>query len=247
MTTIRQRDWAGHSRSCLAGIAILIVATLLACRGTASQAQIVLNGSFEDPHQNSAIYLFNAGTNFTDWTVGGADAGSRSALHPNGVGVGFNVDGTLIQTPAADGTQYAWLQGATTLSQTILLPTAPAFRLTFFVGGRNGDQVANGGTNDSFEVTLDGTSVLASGFAPYNGTALVGYTNLFAATAGTHTLTLLNASPFALNNADSTVGFDAVSIVAVPEPSLAVLLGIGAAALWLRGEAGRNECSRRLR
>ncbi len=229
---------------------LAVAAMLLGGSLAGSQAQIVLNGSFENqpaPGGNST-YLYNINgqngsglTWLTDWTVGGYYG---SPVGGGGVGIACNGDGNAIvysTTPA--GNQYVWLQnyfvpsGEEYIYQSITLPTTGTYTLSFNLGGSISD--SNAGA-DPYAIYLSSTApvyatpggtILASGTTSH-AASLGSHSTTFTASAGTYYLELANTGNGP--TIQTMVGFDNVSITAVPEPSALVLLGTGAVVLFLR-------------
>src|SRR5204863_1261327 len=118
--------------------------------------------------------------------------------------------------PAPDGNQYAFLQSADTsgaFSQSIVLSLSGTYELSFLVAGRSDN--GEGAAGDlAYHVLLDSTVIAID--ATTTGQPFTVRTFDFVAGAGTHTLTFEPLS----NGADNTAFFDAVSIQAVPEPTV---------------------------
>jgi hypothetical protein len=146
---------------------------------------------------------------------------------PTGLGMGWTFDGaTGVVTPktglttAAEGAQYAFIQGQTAglLSQVFSVTDAGNADLSFLYGLRPGYA-----TGQQLEVYLDGTllSTLSTSVGWTSGNLSLG----FLAT-GFHTIGFGGTG---FEGMDTTVYLDkvAINISAVPEPTSALMLSLG--------------------
>ena len=208
-----------------AGVVVFVAMSL--CALSTSSAQTVSNGSFELPglplnsfsyDPTGAIWLFTANSGII-----------------NAPGAGF------FGPPAPDGNQYAFLQSADTsgaFSLSIVLSLPGTYELSFLVAGRTDN--GQGAAGDlAYQVLLDSTVIGSD--ATTTGQPFTVQTFDFVASAGSHTLTF-EAMP---DGADNTAFFDAVSIQAVPEPTVNVLLVSSVFGfLFVRAARRRRQCGR---
>ena len=171
--------------------------------------QFIINFGFETPMVST--YQYNPSG--ASWTFT-AQSGNN--------GSGVTANGSLFNSSnpnAPEGTQVAFLQSISTISQAIsgFVPGAK-YSITFSAAERAG-QFQHGG--QTWNLKLD-NSVVASYSPPATATSYVDYTTNFTATAATQTLSFVGTD---LVGGDNTVFLDNVRIA--PTPSLtAVQLGL---------------------
>lgn len=202
-------------------LAMLVWTLIIAARGPAAHAQIIVNSSFEAPALPTNSFLYNpTGTpwvftndsgiinNSTGWQSGGVHA-------PNGSQVGF------IQSPHPAFGQVG------SISQTITLPATGVYTLSYFLAGRSGPS-GEGGVLP-FDVFLDNT--LIGSDSSTTGMTFQMRVMSFGASAGAHTFLLQGRRPVPDPNVfqDNTAFFDMVMITPVPEPSSLALASVVAA------------------
>jgi hypothetical protein len=198
-TPVNIRVWLNRA---VVGAIVATVCSLAVVK--TARAQIVNNGSFESPSEPQGYYY-----NPTDtyWTF----ASESGIITPPS---GFNGP-----YPAADGSQYAFLQsnnsGSGLISQSITLPTSlnpPLYPTSLGAEQEYGfsDQQAYRAGYDppSYQVQLNGTQIGPTQVAPSSSFSPSSFP--FAATPGTYTLGLqaVSAGP----NTDSTTFIDSVAI-----------------------------------
>jgi hypothetical protein len=164
--------------------------------------QFIFNFGFETPKVST--YQYNPSG--AAWTFT-AQSGNN--------GSGITANGTLFNSSnpnAPEGSQVAFLQSISTISQAIsgFVPGAK-YAVTFSAAQRAG-QYENGGQTWNLEVD---NSVIASYSPPASATSYADYSANFTATADTHTLSFVGTD---LPGGDNTVFLDNVRIA--PAPSL---------------------------
>ena len=180
----------------------LLAAAALAVAASGVQAQIVINGSFEDPTQTG----WGTYSNLPGWT-GGA----------NGIELRNNVEGT-----AQDGVNFVELDtGAnSSMSQTITLPGTGLYELSFWYSARPGIGAGSNGLDFNFGGNTGSVLYTTAGGAVNNWQH---YTGVFNLTGGPVTLTFSAAQ-----TSDSLGGsLDNVRVTAVPEPETYAMLLAG--------------------
>jgi hypothetical protein len=145
----------------------------------------LLDGSFEDP--SADFYTFRpAGV----WQFLGSSGVQRNHSAFSGT------------QGAANGQQTAFIQGTSSVKQTLNL-SAGAHIVTFAV-----DQRTNNGGPESLDFSVDGTKINASAFSPPIGGGYETFTTpTFTTTAGQHTIQFTGT-----NEGDNTVFLDQVAI-----------------------------------
>lgn len=193
---------------------------------TAVATPIVINSGFEDPALTPVFggfhYATSSGalltTGVTGWTFGASGGESHDGIAD-----------PLAELPTGwTGGQAALLEGTGWCSQKIGGFELGTATITFQAAGRN----VPGYGGNGVKVLLD-ERVLSFGInaaesvTPVDGVLGSYTTNSFDVTAGTHTITLAGTIPFGAR--DCTVFLDNVGItnVAVPEPTVMVLLTSG--------------------
>jgi hypothetical protein len=182
------------------------------------------------------VLIQNAG--FESPTVSGSDGGGTSTAYaPTGAGWTFvnnaNAASGVIATGtseaqsywtsqlAPEGSQIGFIQEQGYFVQDVTVTNAGFYQVFFDVGGRIQFLPGVDGTQ-SYEVLWDGSVVYTGNtvdnqtFAPVNSPA-------FFTTSGSHSLQFQGLT----TTGDHTALFDAISAVAVPEPSSAGLLMVG--------------------
>jgi len=171
-----------------------------------SFGQNVANSSFETPALSSNSFLYDPSG--ATWTF------VNNAGIINAPGAGF------FGPSAPDGTQYAFLQSATTpgaFSETITFTLSGTYRLSYFVAGRSDN--GEGAAGDlSYQVLFDSLVIGSDATTTAQPFTLRSFD--FVASAGSHTLAF-EAMP---DSADNTAFFDVVSIQVVPEPAVGILM-----------------------
>ena len=154
------------------------------------------NFSFENIRVGSYTYFNN--TTDGSWTYtsnGGATAGAGITVN----GAGFGYAGTI-----PDGNQYAFIQRAGAITQTINFPQTATYGLSFYNEQRNGGNSAD----ELLAVTVDGTNISSGNFDPGTG-SFTQTTFIFNASAGTHVVKFQGVDP---NSVDSTALVDKVAL-----------------------------------
>ena len=192
---------------------------------TSALSQNVVNGSFETPALSPNTFLYDP--NGATWTFT-ANAGIL-----NSPGGGF------LGPPAPDGSQYAFLQSASSpgaVSQTIDFSLSGTYLLSYLVAGRSDNE--EGALGDlSYQILLD-SAVIATD-ATTTAQSFTSRMIQFTADAGSHTLTFV-VSPGVTG--DNTAFFDSVALAQVPEPdSLFLLLTFAPLLLLTRAVARRGQ------
>jgi len=167
---------------------------VLLAAASASQANILVNGSFEQPGYATET------TSIPGWT---ATAGLIEVGTPGAYGV-TGQDGTHVVELDAEGNS--------TIQQTFSLGTATALNVSFLYAAR---RFSGGSTND-FDVLLNG--VVVASLRDLTDNRMRTYTLYGMGVAGTNTI------GFAAVGRSDTVGgiIDAVNVSAVPGPVAAL-------------------------
>lgn len=154
---------------------------------------------FESPSTSTFLYNPTGGS----WTFSGSSG--------NGSGVTANNSAfTAGNAVAPEGTQVAFLQGASTITQTIggFVP-GTAYTVTFAASQRQNK--AGGQPGQTFDVRVDGTNI-GSFVPPQAQAAYWDYTASFVASASSHVIAFVGTN---LNGGDNTVFVDQVRIDAI--------------------------------
>jgi hypothetical protein len=197
-------------------ISIFIAGTLLLANSSI-RADLIQNGSFENPDIGNPFYLSaTAGsTSIAGWSV----SGSGDVALVDAAGTAATPPGYPSFAPAQDGQNYLDLSGATntahaTIFQDFQTVVGESYLLKFYIGASN--QNTPGAT---INVALNGTGSLLNTYtAPTSTTVLNwGYRSVsFLADSTTTRLSFHDTS----STDDNTSFVDNVSVlVAVPEPS----------------------------
>ncbi len=202
-----------------------------------AKANLVLNGSFEDPIVPPGFYTNFPGssTAITPWTVVGVDSAVVSTT--------FSQQGITFQ--AQHGNQWIDLAGATGNSQTsgvrqsVATTMGQLYNLSFWVGSASDVGFNNQGPfffpttvdlsiNGGARVSYTNPNLTPNTAPPSNAINWLNFTTQFVASSSTTTITFFNGG--ASNNWTSSL--DNVSMTAVPElstmASWGLMGGIGA-------------------
>lgn len=202
---------------------------LLAASAAPAHANLITNGSFENPSVPAGSYTnYTTGSlGITGWTVVGPEASVVSGT--------FAQYGITFQ--AQDGNQWLDLTGLGTnnnndgVSQNVATTIGQTYQLSFYVGSATDNNLffaatvdlsINGGARQSF----------TNSTAPTNMLDWKLFTVQFTATTSTTNITFFNGNNSSANNVS---GLDNVTLDAVvapaPEPASIMLFSIGAAAV----------------
>src|SRR5690349_5548518 len=186
----------------------MLIAALLTIVGSAAQANVISNGSFETPVTSTLIVVGAGDPTITNWTVGlvGVDL-------VDAAGNGF------VNGAAADGEQYLDLDGSPgpgSISQTFATTPATQYTLSFAYANNYTTpgtaqalvQVADGANTYLSDIISHGTS--ASGNLDW--TSYPAFT--FTAQQATTTLSFMSMSGGVFGG----VLLDKIEVNAVPEP-----------------------------
>jgi hypothetical protein len=194
----------------LVGIAALTAAAL-----PAQAANLIKNGSFEQPLAPDGGYLsFSPGDSFNHWLVVG-DPGNIGLINED-----LQYCGHMLN--AKRGKQFVDLTGNTDnahqtgVQQTIRTVAGSTYSVTFYLGNIV-DTSSNCGTTSTVDLVVDGAPV-----ATFTNKAGAGKTDIvwkkfsteFVAQHGTTTLAFINEDP----PSDTANGIDAVSVSLVAAP-----------------------------
>lgn len=185
-----------------------------------ADANLITNGSFETVTPvlpasgicttDTAVYPYSACT-ATGWT-GNYQIGSGATNGPIG---SFG-----IPQPDPDGQNALILQSGgsvvyTSATQSVTIPTAGFYTLTFYIANRT-----NFGGPQTITISLDGSAVTGGVYSNLAGTWTM-ETLTFDATAGGHSLTFSGLDP---SSGDDSAFIDDVALnSATPEPSTTAL------------------------
>lgn len=187
--------------SLLAGLLVLALAP------TGSRADIVTNGSFEDPSLGGGgSQLISAGSGgLTGWTVAGT------------AGV------TLLADPLAFGSQDLAMNNLTSNTISQVITTAAGLDYHFSIAFKAGELKATSGVAK----VLDGSTELLSYTMSTSSTGWTIYSGTF--TAGSAATTILIQGFYSTSSTNLIV--DAVSVSAVPEPGSLALCALAGGCL----------------
>jgi hypothetical protein len=192
---------------------------------SASHANLIVNGGFEDPllstNPSFGPTSFQVAPNYVYPGLTGADT-VASWTYNGGAGLidtsqGFNAWYGSTSPSGFSGVQYAFVQSTGTLSQTFN-SLAGLTTISWLEGSRPNLGSVNG--NESYQVLLNGVPIYTNttpsdqNFTDISVTGLLGL--------GTNTLEFVG-----LSRQDSTVFLDDVSVAAVPEASTWVMMILG--------------------
>ena len=210
----------------------LTAAALLVGTVSASHANLITNGDFENPALNSTSSFGSTAyqppgiTNYVYPGLTGA-ALLASWTYNGGAGLidtsqGFNAWYQNTSPSGFSGVQYAFVQSTGTLLQTFTSALGGLTTISWLEGSRPDLGSVNG--NESYQVLLNGTQI-------YTNTTSSGQNFLSISAIGT-LLSGANTLEFVgLSQNDSTVFLDNVSVAAVPEASTWVMIILGFAGL----------------
>lgn len=227
-----------HSNRVLIALAALAGAMVLATGATADV--IVLNGDFESPELSvtGQWYTATAGALPSIW--GGWTFATSGASSGNGIVRGAGgVDSPDFPHLPPGNMQAAFVEGPGTFSQIVSGFVAGTASVSFAGEGRNPNLAGTLIGPNSVQVTLDGVPLLFGGVnsvTPAYG-ALQSFTSdLFAVTAGAHTLAFTGLLPFNGTPTYPMTVIDNISIAngTIPEPTTLGLLGLGLLGLMRR-------------
>lgn len=172
----------------------------------AHSADLVINGGFEVPLvTGSSGYNYRLGTEITGWTVI-APAGNSGT--PQFV---------ASYSPVAEGFQGVQLDDpGEGISQLLATVPGQPYEMQFLLS-------AYVGPTATMAVRIDGVDTFFNGTSASYALHVLG----FVATTSTTTISFLNAGP-----SFTYPHLDAVSVVAVPEPSAVTMLLAGLCMLW---------------
>jgi hypothetical protein len=221
-------------------ISVLCVALLSAA--PVAHANLLTNGSFEDPLVPAGTFtLFATGTAFTGWTATG----------PAGTNVGI-VSGSFVQNgvtfQAFDGIQWLDLTGLNSnstegVSQAVATTSGHAYQLSYVIGNTTGGGIF--GSTSTVNVFLNGVPTFSDTNSNTSASSLnwVPISHTFTASTALTTLLFQNGDP----GADNSNGLDNVVLLDLgpvgggsptPEPASLMLVVVGFAglsvALWRR-------------
>ncbi|MEP7183141.1 MAG: S8 family serine peptidase [Betaproteobacteria bacterium] len=165
-----------------------------------SAPPVLGNNGFETPSVGSGPSAYVYGPTGASWTFTPAGGSGGSGVSGNGSNF------TLGNPNAPYGQQVGFIQGATTISQTVNFAGAGSYHLTTYAAQRSSNQ---NGIAMTVNVLVDGISAGAmTPYDPYYQYQL-NSSSAFSVTAGSHTITLQGVNP---NGYDLTVFFDNVLI-----------------------------------
>jgi hypothetical protein len=179
---------------------LLLAMLLLGVSATASNADPILNGSFETPTVPVG--------GFTDFAVGSSALTSWSVVGPAGTNVAI-VSGSFSQNgvsfPAQDGVQWLDLTGDGSNStegvqQAVATIVGDQYQLSYWIGNTTGGGIF--GTTSTVNVSLNGAPTFSDTNATSSPTTQnwEQFTHTFVATGTATTLAFLNGDPGGDNN-----------------------------------------------
>jgi hypothetical protein len=192
---------------------------LALCAVTHAQANLLANGSFESPASTGAPSLPLGSTALDNWVVTSAEIAQICA--------------GCFSLTASDGSYFLDLAGYHDavpyggVQQSFSTVAAGSYSISFDVGARNGTS----------RVSVSAGSLTATGESTGVGLTWTRYTSTFTATGPTTTVTLTG---LLASEGGTLIGLDNVVVVAVPEPTPVLMLGVGAAVLLLSRRARRT-------
>ncbi|MEP7181173.1 MAG: S8 family serine peptidase [Betaproteobacteria bacterium] len=165
-----------------------------------SAPPVLGNNGFETPSVGSGPSAYVYGPTGASWIFTPAGGSGGSGVSGNGSNF------TIGNLNAPYGQQVGFIQGATTISQTVNFAGAGSYHLTTYAAQRSSNQ---NGIAMTVNVLVDGISAGAmTPYDPYYQYQL-NSSSAFSVTAGSHTITLQGVNP---NGYDLTVFFDNVLI-----------------------------------
>jgi hypothetical protein len=209
-----------------------LLTLLMGFAATHADANLIVNGSFENPAVAAGSYMEN---NIAGWTVVGGTVAVVSGT--------FSAECCVF--PAEDGNQWVDLTGVTSnavegVEQAVSTTPGTLYTLSFYVGNVY-DPTGIFGTTSTVDVKLGGINgtllYVATNNSTTTGTQVwTQFTTTFTATASSTTLDFLNADP----SNDNSNGLDNVVLTgnasaSAPEPSAVgfLLIGLGLF-VWMR-------------
>ena len=222
-------------------LGFLVGAALGVVAGNAAHAaNLILDGSFEDPTVGNASFtLFSTGSTFgsgNPWTVVGTPGGNVGIVDTN-----FSQNGILFV--AQDANQWIDLTGVTQtpqegVQQTVATTIGQQYSLSFYVGNvNNGTGIF--GTTSTIDVSITGSPIfVATNSCTLCTTTLAWqlFTTTFTATSASTAIAFLNGDP----TSDTSNGLDNISlnlanVGATPLPAALPLFATGLGAMGLLG------------
>jgi len=227
-----------QSNGVLGTLAALAGAMVLATGAMADM--IVVNGDFESPALSVTGQWYTATSGVLPSSWGGWTFATSGNSSGNGIVRGAGgVDSPDFPHLLSGNMQAAFVEGTGTFSQTISGFVAGTATVSFEGEGRNPNLAGTLIGPNSVQVTLDGVPLLFGGVnsvTPAYG-ALQSFTSdLFAVTAGTHTLAFTGLLPYGGTPTYPMSVIDNISIAneTIPEPTTLGLLGLGLLGLMRR-------------
>jgi len=210
-------------------IRLVLAATAMLTLLTASpsEADLLVNGSFETPIIPAGGFIDYVGgsTALTGWSVSGVDVNTVSGT--------FTQDGIVFE--AEDGKQLMDLSGYTSnsssngISQTVTTVIGQSYSLSFYVGSATDHYLFDASTVD---LSIGGGTLTSytNSTTPSNMVDWKLFTVNFAATDTMTSIAFFDGS--GPSNYESLL--DNVSLNAVPEPSAVILVSLGVVGIMMR-------------
>jgi chitinase len=157
------------------------------------------NQGFETPFVGSGPSAYVYGPTGASWTF--TPAGGTGGSGVSGNGSNF----TLGNPNAPFGLQVGFIQGATTIAQTVNFSAGGNFHLTFYAAQRSSNQL---GLPLPINILVDGNNT--GTITPTSTSYVLTPSNTFSVSAGNHTITFQGVNP---NGYDLTIFLDNVLIL----------------------------------